>query len=118
MDGRPLGQGYPQIPNESGCDEHRNVADVNGDGYAFYYATDSQYLYLRMETVDSPGWPSTKPQGDARYKWWFDTAGTAAYVHGTTVEKAEFLLILEDLTDNSNDPNTTRDPAGRTDAHG
>ncbi len=104
--------GLSTDPNESGCDEHRNVADVSGDGYALYYATDSQYLYLRMETVDPPGWPSLKPGGDARYKWWFDTAETAAYVHGTTVEQAEFLLILEDLTDNSNDPNTTRDQLG------
>ena len=111
--------GWPTIwtglstdPNESGCDEHRNVADVNGDGYALYYAADSQYLYLRMETVEPPGWPSLKPKGDARYKWWFDTAGPAAYVHGNTVEQAEFLLILEDLTDNSYDPNTTRDQLG------
>jgi PKD repeat protein len=104
--------GLSTDPNDSGCDEHRNVADINGDGYALYYATDSQYLYLRIETVDPPGWPSLKPGGDARYKWWFDTAGSAAYVHGTTVEEAEFLLILEDLTDNSNDPNTTRDQLG------
>jgi PKD repeat protein len=104
--------GLSTDPNESGCNDHRNVADVNADGYALYYATDSQYLYLRMETVGPPGWPSLKPGGDARYKWWFDTAGTAVYVHGTTVEKAEFLLILEDLTDNSNDTNTKRDLLG------
>jgi PKD repeat protein len=104
--------GLSTDPNESGCDVHRNVADVDGDRYALYYATDSQYLYLRMEIVDPPGWPSLKPEGDARYKWWFDTSGTAAYVHGTTVEKAEFLLILEDLTDNSDNPNTTRDQLG------
>jgi PKD repeat protein len=91
--------GLSTDPEESGCAEHRNVADVDGDGYALYYAADSQYLYLRMETVDPSGWPSTKPEGDGRYKWWFDTEGTGAYVHGTTVEKAEFLLILEDRTD-------------------
>ena len=85
--------GLSTDPVESGCDEHRNVADNNTDGYALYYATDSQYLYLRMETVgvddkgvpDPPGWPSDKPSGDARYKWWFDTAGADLYVSGTTV---------------------------------
>ena len=88
--------------NESGCNTHRNVADVDVDGYALYYATDSEYLYLRMETVDSPGWPSTGPQGEARYKWWFDTEGTVAYVSGTTVYNTEFQLMLEDRTNTSN----------------
>jgi PKD repeat protein len=87
------------------CDTHRNVL-------ALYYDVDSDYIYLRMETATAPGWPSTKPAGDARYKFWFDTGGTASYVSGTSVYNAEFLLILEDLTDNSNDPDTTRDLLG------
>jgi len=89
-------------PDESGGSDHRDVFDTNGDGYALYYTADSQYLYLRMETVDPPGWPSTGPQGEARYKWWFDTGGTAAYLSGTTVYDAEFQLILEDRTNTSN----------------
>jgi len=87
-------------PNEGGCDDFRNVFDTNGDGFTFYYATDSQYLYLRMETVSAPGWATT---GDkARYKWFFDTAGTAADIQGGSVRNAEFLLIIEDRTDTSN----------------
>ena len=104
--------GLTADPNEGGCSEHRNVFDTNGDTYALYYATDSQYLYLRMETVDPPGWPSTGVSGKARYKWFFDTAGTAATLQGGSVGGAEFLLILEDLTDNSNDPDETRDQLG------
>ncbi len=84
------------------CETFRNVADMDGDGYALYYDVDSQYIYLRMETVTAPGWPSTGSQGAARYKWWFSTAGAAAYVSGTSVYNAEFLLILEDRTDTSN----------------
>ena len=94
------------------CDTHRNVLDTNGDGFALYYVVDSDYIYLRLETATAPGWPSTKPAGDARYKWWFNTAGTAAFVKGTTVYDAEFLLMLEDVTDNDNDPDTTRDQLG------
>ena len=93
-------------PDESGCVDHRNVT-------ATYYATDPQYLYLRMETVTAAGWPGTSGSpSEARYKWWFDTAGTAVSVSGTTVYNAEFLLILEDLTDNANDPNSPRDQLG------
>jgi uncharacterized repeat protein (TIGR01451 family) len=95
-----------------GSSDHRNIADTNGDGYAFYYAADSQYLYLRMETVNPPGWPSTGSSGKARYKWWFSTGGTAAYIQGGNVYEAEFLLMLEDLNDNSNDPNAPRDQLG------
>ena len=47
-------------PNEN-CDTHRNVV-------ALYYDVDSDYIYLRMKTVSSPGWPSTGSQGVARYK--------------------------------------------------
>jgi len=94
------------------CDTHRNIADMDDDGYALYYNVDSEYIYLRMEAVTAPGWPSTKPSGDARYKWWFNTGGTPAYVSGTSVYEAEFLLILEDLTDNNNDPDMTRDLLG------
>ena len=104
--------GLSTDPADGGGKDHRDVTDTNGDGYALYYAADSQYLYLRMETVIAPGWPGTKPDDEARYKWWFDTAGTAAWVDGTTVKGAEFLLILEDLTDNSNDPDTTKDQLG------
>jgi len=103
--------GLSADPDESGGSNHRDVFDTNGDGYALYYTADSQYLYLRMETVDLPGWPSTGPQGEARYKWWFDTGGTAAYLSGTTVNNAEFQLILEDRTDTSNN-DRSRDRLG------
>jgi hypothetical protein len=82
--------------DDENCNSFRDVV-------ALYYAVDSDYIYLRMETDTEPGWPSTGSQGVARYKWWFDINGTEAYVHGTSVENAEFLLILEDRTDKSND---------------
>ncbi|MGB6873948.1 MAG: PKD domain-containing protein [Dehalococcoidia bacterium] len=114
----PPPSGWPTIwtglstdPGDGGGEDHRDVTDTNGDGYALYYAADSQYLYLRMETVEPPGWPSTKPTGDARYKWWFDTAGMDLYISGTSVYKAEFLLILEDRTDASN-VDGSRDQSG------
>ncbi|TET40931.1 MAG: PKD domain-containing protein, partial [Dehalococcoidia bacterium] len=93
------------------CETFRNVFDTDGDGYALYYVVDSDYIYLRMETMGSPGWPNTGSQGVSRYKWWFNTGGKAAYVHGTTVEDAEFLLILEDRTDTS-DVDGSRDLLG------
>jgi len=91
--------------NENGCDTFRNVL-------ALYYASDSQYLYFRMETVAAPGWPSAAQGGKSRYKWWFNTAGTPASIQGGSVYDAEFLLMLEDLNDNSNDPNGSRDQLG------
>jgi hypothetical protein len=85
---------------------HRDV-DVT------YYALDNDYLYLRMQTVDPPGWPWNSPKWEeARYKWWFDTAGDSAYVSGTSVLDAEFQMILEDLTLNTSDPTETRDELG------
>jgi len=99
-------------PKENGCDDFRNIYDTNADNYSLYYATDSQYLYFRMETADPPGWPSAASSGKARYKWWFNTAGTPAYIQGNSVYDAEFLLMLEDLTDNNNDPSMTRDQLG------
>ena len=80
-------------PNEN-CDSFRNVVEL-------YYYVDSAYIYLRMKTVSPTGWPSTAVQGEARYKWWFNTNGTA-YVSGTSVHDAEFLLMLEDRTDTDN----------------
>ncbi len=76
--------------------EHRDVI-------ALFYAVDSDYMYLRMETSSPAGWPSTAPAGEARYKWWIDT-NLDAYVSGTSVYKAEFLLMLEDLSDPNSVP--------------
>jgi len=94
--------GLTNDPDEGGGKDHRDVTDKNGDSYAVYYAVDSQYLYLRMETKESPGWPSTTVQDEARYKWWFDTAGMDLEVKGNIAYNAEFLLMLEDRTNRSN----------------
>jgi PKD repeat protein len=104
--------GLADDPDEGGGKDHRDVFDTDVDDYALYYYVDSDYIFLRMETVDTPGWPSTSQSDEARYKWWFHTEGTPAYIHGTTVENAEFLMILEDLTDNSIDPDGTKDLLG------
>ncbi|MFC1927208.1 PKD domain-containing protein [Chloroflexota bacterium] len=93
------------------CNTHRNVFDTDEDGYALYYEVDSDYIYLRMETVTAPGWPGTGSQDVARYKWWFNTSGTAASVKGTSVYDAEFLLILEDRTD-TDDVDGNKDQLG------
>lgn len=92
-------------PIEGGCNSHRNVANV-------YAATDSQYLYLRMENASAAGWPSTGVQGEARYKWVIDTVGGDIALSGGSIVNGEFALMVEDLTNNANDPNGPRDQLG------
>jgi hypothetical protein len=41
-------------PNEAGVSDHRDVT-------ATFYALSSGFLFLRMQTVDDAGWPSTDP---------------------------------------------------------
>jgi hypothetical protein len=100
----------PLDTDGSGPPDCSGVDDF-GDVVATYYNTDSEYLYLRMCTDATAGWPSTDPQGEARYKWWIDEHGLL-YVAGTLVHHTEYLLILEDLTDNSDDPTLSRDQLG------
>ena len=78
-------------PDEPGCDDDRNVIET-------YYNVTSQYIFLRMRTVNPAGWSATTPgsPGEARFKWWFDTVGQDASIFGTSVANAEFQLILED----------------------
>lgn len=90
-------------PAESGCGDHRDVTEA-------LFAMDATYLYLRMQTVDPAGWPSTQPAGQARYKWFIDTDGDAVQ-SGGNVNNADFQLILEDLTI-SPDPTLGRDRLG------
>ena len=65
-----------------------------------YAATDSQYLYLRMENASAAGWPSTGTQGEARYKWVIDTVGGDIALSGGSIVNGEFVLMVEDLTNN------------------
>jgi hypothetical protein len=93
-------------PAEPGCADHRDVT-------AAYYATDATYFYFRLVTVTDAGWPGTNGSpSEARYKWWFDTGGTAATISGTSVSNAEYLIAVEDQTSNANDPNGPRDQLG------
>lgn len=94
-------------PNDCGgsSSDHRDVLDA-------LYAVDDAYLYLRLENVGSAGWPGTGPSGEARYKWFIDTAGGDVQRSGGNVVNAEFLLMVEDLTDNANDPSGPRDQVG------
>lgn len=93
-------------PAESGCADHRDVTGA-------FFATDASYFYLRLETLADAGWPGISGSpSEARYKWWFDTGGTTASINGTSVNDAEFLIAVEDLTDNANDPNEPRDQLG------
>jgi hypothetical protein len=84
-------------PNEGGTtNDHRDVQAV-------YYQVEQGYLFLRMETRAAAGWPGTGTSHPARFKWLFDLEGTpAAIVSGGQVRYAEFLLMVEDLS-NSND---------------
>ena len=75
--------------NENGpIDDWRDVK------YA-YYQCDSEYLYLKFECYDTPGknWPEK-----ARYKWFIDLEGDM-YHSGESVYDAEYLLFVEDATD-------------------
>lgn len=82
-------------PDEPGCDDDRNVIET-------FYFVDTEFIYLRMETVNPAGWSGTGPgsPSQARFKWWFDTVGQDASIFGTSVANAEFQLILEDRFNN------------------
>ena len=82
-------------PDEPGCDDDRNVIET-------FYFVDTEFIYLRMETVNPAGWSGTGPgsPGQARFKWWFCTVGPDASIFGTSVANAEFQLILEDRFNN------------------
>jgi hypothetical protein len=62
-------------PDEPGCDDDRNVNET-------YYYIDTEFIYLRMVTIDPSGWSGTGPSslGEARFKWWFDTVGQDASI--------------------------------------
>ena len=83
-------------PDEPGCDDDRNVIQT-------YYNVTTQYIFLRMRTVNPAGWSATTPgsPGEARFKWWFDTVGQDANIFGTSVANAEFQIILEDRFNNA-----------------
>lgn len=93
-------------PAEGGAsNDHRDVS-------ATFYNVREGYLFLRMQNRADAGWPSTGPQGKARYKWFFDTANDDGRVQGGSVRDAEFMVMVEDLTLNSSDPTLTRDQLG------
>ena len=80
---------------ESGCVDHRDVVNAS-------YSFDSTYLYLNLEMVSDAGWPGTTGSTtEARYKWWIETVGGDAAIYGTSVYNAEYLLMLEDLTNST-----------------
>lgn len=95
-----------------GCADQRDVVEAA-------VAIDSDYLFLRLQVVSSAGWPDGpgpgSPAEEARLKWWIDTMLVNAELFersGQVVNGGEFLLMLEDLTDNANDPTLTRDQLG------
>ena len=98
------GSGPPDCPGGPG--DGNNWRDV----VTTYYAMNDTYLFLRMCTYGPAGWPVAAVLG-ARYKWWFDTQGSALSIGGTTVYNAEFLIMLEDLVNNISG-NSTRDLLG------
>jgi hypothetical protein len=80
-------------PDESGGDDFRDVLEA-------YYQADSEYLYLRLRTVQ----PATFQSGnkDSRYKWFIDTNNDMVLPgsSGGTVQNWEYLFYVED-TDNN-----------------
>ncbi len=83
-------------PDEPGCDDDRNVNKT-------YYYIDTEFIYLRMVTINPSGWSGTGTSSpdQARFKWWFDTVGEDAAIFGTSVANAEFQMILEDRFNNN-----------------
>ena len=65
-----------------------------------------------MKTVNPAGWSSTASgsPGEARFKWWFDTVGQDAFVFGTSVANAEYLIMLEDRFNNAGGVNSEGGP--------
>jgi uncharacterized repeat protein (TIGR01451 family) len=76
-------------PNESGpLNDYRDVSDA-------YFAYDATYLYLRLETYDTPGFPA----GQARFKWLIDVGlGSNLYWSGQNVLGSDYILMVEDST--------------------
>lgn len=97
---------FDSDPDEGGA--QNDFRDVS----AAFWNVEDGFLFLRLQTIDPAGWPSTGPQGTARYKFFFDTANADGVVSGGNINDAEFLLMLEDLTLNTADPTLTRDLLG------
>jgi hypothetical protein len=78
-------------PDEGGGDNFRDVLEA-------YYQADSDYLYLRLRTVE----PVILRSGnkDARYKWFVDTNNDMTFpgTSGGTVYNWEYLFYVEDTT--------------------
>lgn len=75
--------------NEGGGDDFRDVLES-------YYQADSDYLYLRLRTVEPAALKTTNKYG--RYKWFFDTNNdmTLPGSSGGTVYNWEYLFYVED----------------------
>lgn len=54
------------------------------DVTAASFNVEDGFLFLRLQTVEPAGWPSTGSQGAARYKFFFDTANADGAVVGAT----------------------------------
>ncbi|MDR9458728.1 MAG: DUF11 domain-containing protein [Dehalococcoidia bacterium] len=78
-------------PNEAGpSNDYRDVSDA-------YFAYDSTYLYLRLETYATPGFPA----GQARFKWLIDVGlGDNLYWSGQNILGSDYILMVEDSTHN------------------
>ena len=95
---------YDDVTGECSNQEWR---DINGT----YYYVDDDFVYFLMCIADNgeiPGWPTTSSGfAEARYKWFIDTVDEDLSVSGTTANYGEFLLMLEDATDQgAGDPPT------------
>ncbi|HUT86822.1 MAG TPA: hypothetical protein VMX15_01910, partial [Candidatus Heimdallarchaeota archaeon] len=73
-----------------------NTVRAHRDVLTGYFAFKSGYLYLRLRTVASPGWPGVLANDQARFKWFIDTNGSNILKQGQIINNAEFLLMTED----------------------
>jgi PKD repeat protein len=78
-----------------GTDQAENGGQNYRDVLESYYQVDSQYLFLRLRTIDPPHLLDSKGKADARYKWFFDT-NHDFNVKGGTAYNWDYLLYLED----------------------
>ncbi|MEM2292108.1 MAG: SdrD B-like domain-containing protein [Nitrososphaerota archaeon] len=78
--------------NEPGGEDWRDVI-------AAYLSYDSKYLYLRLDTVEPPRFPtSPNDRDDDKYRWFMDLDGNM-YWQGEVLYEAEYLISIQDKND-------------------
>ena len=77
--------------DQCGTDDFRDV-------YKIWLKYDANYLYIKVSTIEKPGWDGPDYR-NARYSWYFDVDGSTdpAWIDGNNVRDTEYKLFLEDF---------------------